>query len=161
MSKQRPRQRQQKRARKKQKRAVKASRGLGSRLGCESKTTSVSREELSIRDEMRYIVARAQAGDARVVSVPGLVLFSTDTGDAWALDPEDGLALCLAREGKAEEVPLVETGSQFVIDSPAQFVIDGDAFTVLDRFGRLRTILGYPTRETAAHCERTAATRRT
>jgi hypothetical protein len=157
----RPGHEQQRRLRRKEKRAAKARKRLGSGPGRESKTASGSRKELSVRDEMRYIVARAQAGDARLVSVAGLVFFSTDTGDAWTLDPEDGFALCLARDGEAQELPLVETESQFAIDWQAQFVIDGDAFTVLEQCGRTRTILGYPTRKIAAACERVLAGGRT
>ena len=130
-----PRQRQQivqgKRPRKKQ--TPKQKKRSGSKLSLESTTTSVSRSELSIHDEFRYIVARAREHDARIVGVAGLVLFSTDTGDAWALDPEDGLAACLARGGTPQELTVLETESQFaetvvvveMVDSP--FVTESDA----------------------------------
>jgi hypothetical protein len=39
------------------------------------------------------------------VTVGPLALFSTDTGDAWLLDPEDHLAARLARDGDPEDVP--------------------------------------------------------
>jgi hypothetical protein len=155
MAKKDTRQGQQKRTRKRQER--KRKKRPGSKLNLESQRTSVSRTELSVRDEIRYIVARAQEHDARIVGVGGLVLFSTETGDAWALDPEDGLAACLAQGGTPQELALLETESQFAIDWPAQFVIDGDAFSVLEHSGRLRTIIGYPARAIAAHCEQIAA----
>lgn len=50
--------------------------------------------------EVEYIVARAAESDARVVTLGQLVFFSTETGDAWLLDPEDRLALCLAKAGR-------------------------------------------------------------
>ncbi len=53
-------------------------------------------EEGSLTQEADYIVARAMAEDARVVSLGPLIFFSTATGDAWALDAEDNLALPLA-----------------------------------------------------------------
>ena len=46
--------------------------------------------------EVDYIVGRAAESDARVVTLGQLVFFSTQTGDAWLLDPEDHLALPLA-----------------------------------------------------------------
>ena len=56
---------------------------------------------LSVRlaDEVRYIQRRAADHDGRVVTVGQLVLFSTETGDAWLLDPADQLAARLARDG--------------------------------------------------------------
>ena len=42
---------------------------------------------------------RAAEHDGRFVTVGSLALFSTDTGNAWLLDPEDHLAARLARDG--------------------------------------------------------------
>ena len=36
-------------------------------------------------DEVRYIQRRAAAYDGRIVTIGQLVLFSTDSGDAWLL----------------------------------------------------------------------------
>jgi hypothetical protein len=55
-------------------------------------TREVRWKEVSIAEESLYIVAQAMVGDARVVSLPPLVFFSTATGDAWVLDAVDGLA---------------------------------------------------------------------
>jgi hypothetical protein len=64
-----------------------------------------SRKEVSIKGEIDHIVRRAAHYDARVVSLPPLVFFSTETGDAWVLDPEDNLGLCLARDGDPWATP--------------------------------------------------------
>lgn len=53
----------------------------------------------SLITEITYIVNRAAAHDTRVVSWGPLIFFSTESGDAWVLDPEDKLAICLARDG--------------------------------------------------------------
>ena len=45
-----------------------------------------------------------------------LVLFSTETGDAWLLDPADRLAARLARDGESEPIHIEETDTR-VIDS--------------------------------------------
>jgi len=63
------------------------------------------------------------------------------------LDPEDGLALCLARAGKAQPFTITETSANFSIEWKASYQIDGDVFIVAERSGRTRSILGYPTGE--------------
>jgi len=52
---------------------------------------------LRLVDEVRHIQRRAAARDDRVVAIGELVLFSTETGDAWVLDPTDHLAARVAR----------------------------------------------------------------
>ena len=53
--------------------------------------------------------ARAAVRDGRLVTVGPLVLFSTETGDAWLLDPADNLAARVARDGDPEDVYFEET----------------------------------------------------
>jgi hypothetical protein len=65
--------------------------------------------------EVDYIVARAAESDARVVTLGQLVLFSTQSGDAWLLDPEDHLALRLATDGGHLPVQIVETATRLAI----------------------------------------------
>ena len=84
---------------------------------------------------------------ARIVNLGPLVLFSTGTGDAWLLDPEDGLALCLARDGEEQPFTVIETPANFSIEWNADYHIDGDVFVVAERSGQVRSILGYPTEE--------------
>src|SRR4029077_19011051 len=59
-------------------------RGPGKRL--------VDGKSFHLADEVRYIQRRAARHDGRVVSIGQLVLFSTETGDAWLLDPSEQLA---------------------------------------------------------------------
>ena len=76
-----------------------------------------------------------------------LALFSTTTGDAWLLDPEDRLALCLARGGDRQSFEINDTATNFAIGWSEKYHIDGDAFIVKDQSGQIRTILGYPAQE--------------
>jgi len=46
-------------------------------------------KDFRLAEEVRYIQRRAAEFDARFVTVGPLALFSTDTGDAWLLDPAD------------------------------------------------------------------------
>ena len=110
----------------------------------------LSREEVGINREADYIIKKAQFHDSRVVGLGGLVFFSTQTGDAWILDPADSLALCLARDGERQNFSILETPTNFQIGWKAQYFIDGETFTVATKDGSVRTILGYPTREIAS-----------
>ena len=77
-----------------------------------------------------------------------LVLFSTETGDAWLLDAADHLALRLARDGDAEPTHIEDTETTFAIEWTCEYRIEGSAFVYTDRdTGRATTIYGYPTQK--------------
>ena len=67
------------------------------------------RESFHLAEEIRSIQHRAAEHDGRMVSIGGLVLFSTKTGDAWILDPADQLAARLAYDGDPVPVYIEET----------------------------------------------------
>jgi hypothetical protein len=105
-----------------------------------------------LADEVQYIQRRAADYDSRIVTIGPLVLFSTETGDAWVLDPADHLATPVAREGEFLPVQIEDTATSFTIGWTGQYRIDGDAFVYMDTdSGTVRTILGYPTRLIAEH----------
>jgi len=119
-----------------------SSQGVGERW--------VEGKSFRLADEVRYIQDKAAEHDGRVVSFGQLVLFSTDTGDAWVLDVADRLAAPLARDGDPESIPLEETDTSFAIGWKGHYRIEGPAFIYIDRdSGRIRTILGYPTKKIA------------
>ncbi len=113
-------------------------------------------EQVNITREARYIISRAQAGDARVVTLGPFVFFSTETKDAWMLDSEDNLALCLARGGEEQEFTIMETSSTCRIEWNASYRIDGDILVVIERSGQVTTISGNATRaiQQAIHSRR-------
>ena len=75
-----------------------------------------------------------------------MVLFSTQTGDAWLLDPADQLAARLARDGQSEPIHIEETDTTFAIGWKGSYRIDGPAFVYSDHdTSRVTTILGYTT----------------
>ena len=79
------------------------------------------------------------------MTVGQLIFFSTQTGDAWLLDAEDGLAAPLALDGQPEPIHIEETDANFTIDWKGHYRIDGAAFVFVDRNTRAaRAILGYP-----------------
>jgi len=99
-----------------------------------------------LRDEVRHVQKRAAANDSRVITLPQLLLFSTETGDAWLLDPVDHLAVPVAQEGDPLPVHIEETDETFAIEWLGTYQIDCPAFAYTENSGRVRTILGYPTR---------------
>ena len=99
-----------------------------------------------LADEVRYIQRRAADHDGRIVTLGQLVLFSTETGDAWLLDPSEQLAAQLAHDGDPEPIHIEETDTTFAIGWKGHYRIEGAAFIYVDRdSGRVTTILGYPT----------------
>ena len=99
-----------------------------------------------LADEVRYIQRRAAHHDGRIVAVGRLLLFSTDTGDAWLLDRSDQLAARLARGGETEPVHIEDTDTAFTIGWKGSYRLDGPAFVYSDQeTGRVVTIIGYPT----------------
>ena len=95
---------------------------------------------------MRYIQRRAADYDGRIVTLGQLILFSTETGDAWLLESSDRLAARLAREGESEPIHIEETDTTFAIGWKGRYRLDGPAFVYSDHdTGGVTTILGYPT----------------
>jgi hypothetical protein len=105
----------------------------------------VEGKSFRLADEVRYIQRRAADRDGRIVTIGQLVVFSTETGDAWLLDPADQLAARLAREGENEPIHIEETDTTFAIGWKGRYRIEGAAFVYSDYdTGRVTTILGYP-----------------
>ena len=105
---------------------------------------AVEGKDFRLADEIDYIQRRAAENDGRFVTVGPLILFSTDTGDAWLLDPADHLAARLARDGDPEPIYFEETDTNFAIGWKGNYSIEGDAFIYIDReSGRIVTILAY------------------
>ena len=105
-------------------------------------------------DEVRYIQERAAEQDSRVITLPQWLLFSTQTGDAWLLEPADHLAVPLARDGDPLPVYIEETDKNFTIGWTGTYSIDGRAFVYSERnSSRVCTMLGYPTRHIVEQTE--------
>ena len=94
---------------------------------------------------MCYIQRQAAHQHGRVVTVGQLILFSTETGDAWLLDPADRLAARLSRDGEGEPIHIEETDTTFAIGWKGRYRLEGPAFVYADNDSdRVTTILGTP-----------------
>ena len=66
--------------------------------------------------------------DGHMVTVGPLILFSTDTGDAWLLEVTDQFAARLARDGDPEPIHLKEADASFAIAWKGRYRSEGPAF---------------------------------
>jgi hypothetical protein len=122
--------------------AKKIKRGPGKRM--------VDGKSFRLADEVHYIQRRAAERDSRIVSIGQLVLFSSESGDAWMLDPSEHLAVRLASDGRPEPISIEDGETSFVVAWTGQYRIEGPAFLYADRDGkRAYTVFGYPTQALA------------
>src|SRR3984893_13251207 len=75
----------------------------------------VEGKSFRLADEVRYIQRRAADYHGHIVTIGQLVLFSTETGDAWLLDPADRLAAPLGRDGEDETSHIEATENTIAI----------------------------------------------
>ena len=111
-----------------------------------TRTVQLRGRQDSFLGEAGYIAGCALRCDARVVTLGPQVFFSTETGDAWMLDPQDGLARCLAKDGEPLPSGITETAESFAVEWTGTYRITGEAM-VFTEAGRERVILGYPVTE--------------
>ena len=114
----------------------------------ESTTARLSRESLHLAKEVRSIQQRAAEHEGRIVSIGALVFFSTDTGDAWILEPAEQLAARLALSGDPLPVYIEESQTSFAVGWQGRYHFDGDTFVYEDnRSPSLSAIRGYPVKQ--------------
>lgn len=105
-------------------------------------------EDFSLAAEVSYIQRRAAHRVGRIVTIGPVLLFSTETGDGWLLDPADHLAARIARDGEALLVSIENTAQTFSIAWQGQYTITDDLFMFHDAAsGRVTTFMGYPTHQ--------------
>jgi hypothetical protein len=116
--------------------------------GCDRRW--VDGKDLHLTEEVRYIQRRAAERHGRIVTIGPLMLFSTESGDAWILDPADHLAARVAAGGDPRPIHIEEAETSFAVGWEGRYHIDGAAFVYTDsQSGRVTTTLGYPTQQIA------------
>jgi hypothetical protein len=63
------------------------------------------------------------------------------------LDPADGLARCLARDGRRLPDGITETVDRFAVNWDASYRLEGDLFSIIEYPDRVISVLGYPVAE--------------
>ncbi|MCI0624609.1 MAG: hypothetical protein L0387_23680 [Acidobacteria bacterium] len=113
-------------------------------------------KDFRLADEVRYMQRRAAQNDSRIVSLGPVLLFSTETGDAWMLDPADQLATPIARQGEALSVHIEDRDTNCIVAWTGRYRIDGELFIYHDKdSGNTRTIFGYRTERIAQQISKT------
>jgi len=103
-------------------------------------------KDFRLAKEIKYIQGQAAEHDARFVTIGPLVFFSTQSGDAWMLEPSNHLAVRLARDADPEPFDFKETDTTYTIGWKGAYRIEGRAFVYAElKSGRVTAILGYPT----------------
>lgn len=106
--------------------------------------------------EIERIAASAVAGEGRLIltgpeslASRQFVLFSTEDGDGWLLDPEEDRCLCLVWHGERQEVGVRDLPTRLEIEWDGAFRLSGAFFTVDTGHPliRSRAIGGYPVDE--------------
>ena len=126
---------------------------------CRSTSRMLEARDVSFLAEATHITACAAQCATTVITLGPLLFFSTDTGDAWVLDPEDSLARCLAKEGDALPTGITETARRFSVEWTAHYQIDGKVMIFSENSGHVRAVSGYPVVEITRAIERMGATR--
>lgn len=117
-----------------------------------NKASKGSRSLLTLKHECDAITAAELAGDVRVVMTgPELrlgpfVLFSTGIGDAWLIDPEEDLAMCLIWRWQKIAAVIRDDPAEMEIHWHGEFELLGDFFRVKTEHAEIgeRAIAGYP-----------------
>jgi len=103
----------------------------------------------NLRIEADYIIRKARENSTRIVTLGSVILFSTSTGDAWMLETDGNLALCLLKSGERQAFRILESTENVMVEWDKQFSIDGDIFTTVSTTGMISSIVGYPTQQIA------------
>ncbi|WP_066262802.1 hypothetical protein [Hydrogenophaga flava] len=109
----------------------------------------------AIRDMCEVIIAAELRGVAKAlvtsngVACPPFVLFSTGIGDAWLLEPDEALAMCMVWQGKRQTIGLHEDPERLEVEWDCTYELLGDFFNVesLHPIIGTRSIGGYPLKE--------------
>lgn len=103
--------------------------------------------------EIEAIVQAALDGRSKIVMTGPealasrqFVLFATEDGDAWLLDPEEDRVLCLAWHGARQEVVVRDLPTRIEIQWDGTFALSGSFFAVQTDHPAVggRAIAGYP-----------------
>jgi hypothetical protein len=105
----------------------------------------------SLEAECEIILRAAREGIEKIIvtgretmTVP-LVLFASQ-GDAWLLDPDENMALCLRFAGQQQDRSFIDAADGIEIDWDGVFALDGESFLVTTEHPLIgtRVIVGYP-----------------
>lgn len=118
---------------------------------CNENAKAVSQVR-SIRDDCQAIVDAELRREAKAVitkdgpACPPFVIFSTGIGDAWLLEPDEQLAMCLVFQGEPQPITLRDDPDRIEVEWDGGYELLGDFFHVDTGHPKIgeRAIGGYP-----------------
>ena len=111
-------------------------------------------KHVCIQQEVNTIVQLALERQTRILMLGKLLLFSTESGDAWLLEPADGQSLCLVRDGEKQPVAITETPGGYGIEWNSGYRIKGNIFMAARYDGQVNSVIGYPVQGIEAAIQR-------
>lgn len=117
-----------------------------------NENASAASQMRTIRAECEAIVAAELRGEVKIVvtkpgpACPPFVLFSTAIGDAWLLEPDEQLAMCMLWHGEREVIGVSADPSRIEVAWDGGYELLGDFFHVETNNPKIgdRAIAGYP-----------------
>lgn len=117
-----------------------------------SEAGNATRDLRTIRGECEDIVASELRGEVKVVMtgpelrVGPFVLFSTGIGDAWLLEPDEQLAMCLVWRGAQQEISIHDDLARLEVAWDCEYELLGEFFHVESEQPMIgsQAIGGYP-----------------
>lgn len=115
--------------------------------------TEAIKADRQLTKEIERITSAAVAGEGKLIltgpealASRQFVLFSTEDGDGWLLDPEEDRCLCLVWHGARQEVGVRNLPTRLEIEWDGSFQLRGPFFTVETGHTEIRSraIGGYP-----------------
>lgn len=119
---------------------------------CLAETEDIKADR-QLTKEIERIAASAVAGEDKLIltgpealASRQFVLFSTEDGDGWLLDPEEDRCLCLVWHGERQEVGVRNLPTRLEIEWDGSFRLAGPFFSVETEHAEIRSraIGGYP-----------------
>lgn len=120
----------------------------------------------TIRAECEEIIAAELRGEPKGmmtssgVACRPFVLFSTGIGDAWLLEPDEALAMCLVWHGERQTVALRDDPARLEVEWDCTYELLGDFFHVSSEHPVIgtRAIGGYPLEDVRRLLDRAQST---
>lgn len=103
--------------------------------------------EININKEVRYLLSCAEKREGKLIVLGALILFSTEEGDAWMIDPEDKGANCLMEGFERKPVKAFDTENQYIVEWESLYKIDGDCFMVQGVDKKVSIYFNFPVSE--------------
>lgn len=112
----------------------------------ETSYSLIHKDDFDIHKEIDYLLETASKGTSKVILLDGLILFSTNKGDAWIIDFEYHGAHCLMQGFEKQPFEALNTEDSFYIEWEERYAIENNNFFVY-RDGRAVVFYDYPVSE--------------